>query len=161
MSSEDADNDDSFFTLDTLVDIIDKNPKLTEYYLTGSENIQSSNGENNTDFYYSPLYPGTDISVFDLIIVLELIKTTIKLGDVNESIILGLLASFLPADNAIKMYLTQTSASIYHFQKLIKNSHDSFNKSSIHKIPICNKCFKSPFCGRNRLQPICRLQPNS
>jgi len=148
-------NDETLFSLDKLVDVIHNNPELTEFYLLGAEIIQSSNEENNNDIYYSPLYPGTDITVLDLIIVLKLIKSTIKLGDVNESIILGLLASFLPANNAIKVFLSQTSSSIYSFQKLINKSSDVFHKSSIHKIPICTFCFKTPFCGPNRLLPRC------
>ena len=141
--------------VDNWIDLINNNPRLTENYLLGSESIQSSKIEDIDDIYCEDLYPGSETTVFDLIIILELIKSTIKLGDVNESIILGLLASFLPPDNAIKIYLSQTSFSIYNFQKLINKSSSQFNKCSIVKIPICNKCTKVPFCGNNRLPPRC------
>ena len=157
-SGDDGDDNDDLglFALDALVNVINNNRDLSEFYLVGSDNIQSCNVEKFDDIYSSPLYPGSDTTVFDLIIVLELIKTTIKLGDVNESVILGLLASFLPPDNAIKVFLSQTSSSIYHFQKLINKSREGIHKSSIHKIPICNNCKKTPFCGSFRLLPRCR-----
>jgi hypothetical protein len=150
------DLNDPLISLDKLEDVINNNPLLNEKYLVDSEIIQSTNVETNADIYNSPLYPGTDTSVLDLIIILELIKTTVKLGEINESIILGLLASFLPPNNAIKLFLSESTSSIYHFQKLIKKSHDAFNKSLIVKIPICNFCFKTPFCGKYRMQPRCQ-----
>ena len=99
--------------------MINNNLLLNEKYLLNSEIIQSTNVETNADIYNSTLYPGTDTSVLDLIIILELMKTTVKLGEVNECLILGLLASFLPPNNSIKLFLSETTSSIYHFQKLI------------------------------------------
>ena len=79
------------------------------------------------------------ILVSELLLILEFIKTSNHLGDITQSLILGILGSFLPSDNAITKYLSSTSSTVYHYQKFIKLLSDSHYTCSVHKIPICLK----------------------
>ena len=160
-----ASEDDGFHligdvhTTDNVESVIINNPLLIDYYLKGSIIIQSNISGSNSKIDLD-LYPGSNLKLVDLVLVLEMLKSTNNLGDTNEAIILGLLASFLPENNEIKIYLSQTSSSIYHFQKLIKSTHCHLQKSSVHKIHMCS-CKTVAYCGPNRLLircPKCNLR---
>ena len=89
-----------------------------------------------------------------LLLILEFIKTSSHLGDVTQSLILGLLGSFLPVENAINKYLSNTSSTVYHYQKFIKILTETHYTCSIHKIPICaNGC--TAFVNLHKLQRMC------
>ena len=62
---------------DSIEDVINNNVLLTDYYLKGSEIFQSADVTKNNDIYKQLLYPGSDFTVLELIIVLELVKTTL------------------------------------------------------------------------------------
>ena len=46
-----------------------------------------------------PMYKDSKILIADLILYLEFLKSTMKLGDLNVNIILGLLSAVLPKPN--------------------------------------------------------------
>ena len=126
-------------TLDTLQSVLINNSQLTDDYLSGSIVVQSNVCGDVDPIYSEPLYLGSDCTLLDLLLILELIKTTNNLGDTNESILLGFLGSFLPKDNIISSLLAQTTGSIYYFQSLIKQGQLHFQKCSIHKILFAKK----------------------
>jgi hypothetical protein len=138
---------------DTLSEILFNNPLLTDNYLSGSELVQS-NIRNEIPMFNEPLYEGANFSLEDLLLILELIKCSNNFGDTNESIILGLLGSFLPKGNLIYKLLSETSGSIFYFQKLLKRGATGFDKCSIHKIILCSKgC--SAFVGAKQYNSRC------
>ena len=108
------------------------------YYLTGSVIFQSSDYDPLTEEAQT-LFEGSDFTMEDIILILELIKTTNNFGETVESIILGMLASFLPKDNAISKAISENSGTLFYFQKLIKNCQKHIPKCSIHKIDVCIK----------------------
>ena len=140
---------------ETLSEVLFNNPLLTDNYLSGSELVQS-NIKNDIPMFNEPLYEGANFSLEDLLLILELIKCSNNFGDTNESIILGLLGSFLPKGNLIHKLLSDTTGSIFYFQKLLKRGATGFDRCSIHKIILCSKgC--SAFVGGNRFSVRCSI----
>ena len=130
------------------------NSHLSDLYLKGSIVETECNFQLSIDDANEPLFNGSDKTVSELLLILEFIKTSNHLGDITQSLILGILGSFLPSDNAITKYLSSTSSTVYHYQKFIKLLSDSHYTCSVHKIPICLKgCIA--FVGRHRLQRMC------
>jgi hypothetical protein len=126
---------------------MDNNPMLTEDYLSGSIIVQSNVSSDLDPIFEETLYEGTNLKLEDALLIIELIKSTNNFGDTNESIILGMLGSFLPKGNIIKEILKESSGSIYHFQNLIRKGQEHFNKNSVHKILVCqNGC--TAYVGR-------------
>ena len=81
-----------------------------------------------------PLYEGTTWTSKDVLIVLELFKVLGHMGDGLENIILGLIASIMPANNSIAKQIDKTSKSNYFFQETIKSGHSMFSKLRIYEI---------------------------
>ena len=69
--------------------------------------------------------------------ILEMIKTTQSLGDFDESILLGVLASVLSSGNILSVLLNETTQSNYYFQDIIKKGNLSLQKSSIIRLSVC------------------------
>ena len=126
-------------TFDTLENVINNNPLLTEEYLSGSILVQSGVSPEMDPIFNEPLYEGSDLTLEDALFIIEMIKSTNNFGDTNESIVLGMLGSFMPKDNLIRKIMAEKSGSIYHFQNLLKKSQLHFQKSSVHKILVCKK----------------------
>jgi hypothetical protein len=121
--------------------------------LTGSVIFQSSEFDPEINLN-DTLYNGSDFNIEDIMIILELIKTTNNLGDTVESIILGMLASFLPKNNIISNKIKEKSGTLFHFQKLIKDSQKHLPKCSIHRIDVCIKGCMA-FVGENLYANLC------
>ena len=86
-----------------------------------------------------PLYEGTTWTSKDVLIVLEMFKVLGHMGDGLENIILGLIASIMPANNSIAKQIDKTSKSNYFFQETIKSGHSMFSKLRIYEISVCRK----------------------
>ena len=135
--------------------VIDNNFLLTDDYLSGSILVQENESSEVDPIFSELLYDGSDLTLEDAILIIELIKSTNNLGDTNESIVLGMLGSFVPKDNLIRKILAETTGSIYHFQSLLKKGQLHFQKSSVHKIFVCKKgC--TAFVGRFELTNVCQ-----
>ena len=155
------DNDsDTNTTMDDIIsdsfnDVISNNINLTELYLKGSVVIVSN--KINNELLKQPIYSGSSILVSDLMLYLEFLKTTLKLGDLNETIILGLLASILPKPNALSNWLQNTTQTTYSYTQFIKKETNFALKASIVKCDTCSKgCIA--FVGQhdhNTICPIC------
>ena len=134
--------------------VIENNPFLTDDYLSGSVLVQENESHDVDPIFSEFLYEGSNLTLEDAILILELIKSTNNLGDTNESIILGMLGSFMPKDNLIKKLMSETTGSIYHFQNLLKKGQQHFQKCSVHKIFVCkNGC--TAFVGRFEFTNVC------
>ena len=148
--------DEGYFDIPLQIPFVPKEaPMLYDftYYLTGSVIFQSSEFEpliEDSD----TLFSGSDFNIEDIIIILELIKTTNNLGDTVESIILGMLASFLPTDNIISNKIKENSGTLFYFQKLIKESQKHIPKCSVHRIDVCIKGCMA-FVGDNLYANFC------
>ena len=141
-------------TLDTLETVINNNPLLTEDFLSGSLLVQCGVSPDMDLIFNEPLYEGSDLTLEDALLIIEMIKSTNNFGDTNESIVLGMLGSFMPKDNLIRKIMAEKSGSIYHFQKLMKKGLQHFQKSSVHKILVCKKgC--TAFAGTNEMLNRC------
>ena len=131
----------------------DDNSILTEDYLLNSIILQSGS-INNDIINEERLFESSDHTIEDVILLIELIKTTHNLGDRLESILIGLLAVLLPKDNIIKSKIIETSNSIHYYQKLIQDNEKHLPRCSVHKIEVCRKgCFA--FVGPNYLLNQC------
>ena len=73
----------------------DDNSNLTEDYLLNSIILQSGS-INNDIINEERLFESSDHTIEDVILLIELIKTTHNLGNRLESILIGLLAVLLP-----------------------------------------------------------------
>ena len=85
--------------------------------------------------------------------ILEMIKTTQSLGDFDESILLGVLASVLSSGNILSVLLNETTQSNYYFQDIIKKGNLSLQKRSIIRLSVCrNGClvFTGPYLDASR-----------
>ena len=83
------------------------------------------------------------------------------MGDGLENLVLGLISSILPVNNAISNKISKTSKSNYFFQETIKSGHSKFKKHRIFEISACRKgccAFIGPLVGEE-FCPICD-QPN-
>ena len=135
-----------------------ENATLEDSYLQGSIVETECNFTTPLCNNDEPLYNGSSKSVGELLLILEFIKTSSHLGDITQSLILGLLGSFLPIDNAISKYLSTTSSTVFHYQKFIKILSETHYTCSIHKVPICiNGC--TAFIGLHRLHRLQRMCP--
>jgi len=152
-SSSTSGND---ITPDTFNTVILNNPNLTEHYLSGSVRVQNNDSPERDPIFSQPLYRGSDLTFQDALLIIEMIKSTNNFGDTNESIILGMLGSFMPKDNLIRQIMSEKSGSIYHFQNLMKKAQVHFQKSSVHKIFVCNKGCKA-FAGTNEMLNSCSI----
>jgi hypothetical protein len=61
------------------------------------------------------------------------------MGDGLENLVLGLISSILPNNNAIANKISKTSKSNYFFQAAIKSGHSRFSKYRIFEISACRK----------------------
>ena len=137
-----------------------------DLFIKGSTIFQSNqlNELNEEDklWQLQPLYPNSNWTTEEFFNVLELIKTMGHLSELNESLILGLVASILSANNVLAAELRNTSQSNYFFQKTIKSSSTMKNKCRIYTIPACFKgccAFIGPL-EEALVCPICN-NPNS
>ncbi len=90
----------------------------------------------------------------DVLLILEMYKVIGHMGDGLENMILGLISSLLPNDNAIAEKLKSTSRSNYFFQQTIKSGHKKFKKLPVYAIQACRKgCCH--FIGANTQAEIC------
>ena len=108
------------------------NSNLTEDYLFNSVIFQSKSLNNQTG-NEERLFYSSDHTLEDVIILIELVKTTHNLGDRLESILIGLLAALLPKGNIIKSKIIGTSNSI-HYQKLIKDNESHLPRCSVNNV---------------------------
>ena len=110
--------------------------------------------DQEDDWGLEPIYPGCNWSSMDVLLVLEMYKVIGHMGDGLENMILGLISSLLPKDNAIAEKLKSTSRSNYFFQQTIKCGHKKFKKLSVYEIQACRKgCCH--FIGDNSLEEFC------
>jgi len=148
--SEISNSNDKYLIFQLSID----NTQLTDVYLTGSVIETECNFHLSLEDSQEPLFNGSKKTVSELLLILEFVKTSNHLGDITQSLILGILGSFLPSDNAVSKYLSATSSTIYHYQKYIKLLSESHYTCSVHKVPICSKgCIA--FVGCQRLQRMC------
>ena len=79
------------------------------------------------------------------------------MGDGLENLVLGLISSILPSNNAIATKISNTSKSNYFFQETIKSGHSMFPKHRIFEISACRKgccAFIGPLINEDNC-PIC------
>jgi hypothetical protein len=92
----------------------------------------------------------------DVLLVLEMYKVIGHMGDGLENMILGLISSLLPKDNAIAEKLKSTSRSNYFFQQTIKCGHKKFKKLRVYEIQACRKgCCH--YIGDNIQEEFCTI----
>ena len=114
-------------------------------YTKGCVILQRPSQYEAQDWTKEALFPGSKLIASHLFLILEMIKTTQSLGDIDESIILGILASVLPEGNLISEILNQTSQTSYYFQDIIKKGHQALYKCGILRIQVCrNGCVVLP-----------------
>ena len=78
-----------------------------------------------------------------------------------ESVILGFIASILPAGNTLSTKLEENNKTWYFYQQAIKSGHGSFSKLRVYEIQACrNGC--STFIGVNYQTRFCSVceKPN-
>jgi hypothetical protein len=139
---------------DSFFDVVCNNLNLTEYYLKGSVVIVSN--KINNELFYQPIYSGSNILVSDLMLYLEFLKSTLKLGELNETIILGLLASILPKPNSLSNWLQNTTQTTYSYTQFIKKETNFAQKASIVKCESCSKgCIA--FVGQHENKTTCPI----
>lgn len=145
---------------DTYTNILLKNPNLNTNFLIGSHVI-ISNEQNGIHIESKPIYKDSTIMTHDLILYLEFLKCSMKLGDKNIAIILGMLASTLPQPNAISEALKSSSRTIYHYLNFMQRNVVNSARASIHECPVCSKgciafvglysgCIECPICHTSR-----------
>jgi hypothetical protein len=118
-----------------------KVPKYNIYQ--GASFIQGDIGncsaKPNVDWLLEPLYPGCSFNCQHFLFILEYLKSSGHLGDGQEALILGIICSILPNENHFSQELSNTSGSVYFFQKMIKELHNKNDKMRVLEIPCCPK----------------------
>jgi len=74
----------------------------------------------------------------DLILYLEFLKCSMKLGDKNIAVILGMLASTLPQPNEISKTLQNTSRTVYHYLNFMQSNVVNSARASVHACLVCS-----------------------
>lgn len=112
-------------------------------YLDGAIEFQSGGNsiidEECAKFLKQSLFEGSEHTMQDVMILLELYKAFTHIGDTNESFLLGIIASVLPRNNLLARCLKKTGFTSYFFQKLISFGTSLITHSSIYKVPVCIK----------------------
>jgi hypothetical protein len=130
----------SDFNLDEDIDDIEKS---FLFYLDGAITFQSGSTENDDsdciNFLSQSLFPGSEHTVQDVMVLIELFKAFTHIGDINESFLLGIIASVLPHNNLLARCLKKNGFTSYFFQKLINFGTILIPKCSIYKVPVCSK----------------------
>lgn len=146
--------------MNTYYEILTNNLELDTNYLNGSIQIVS-NERNSVIVQSKPIYEGSSIQTQDLILYLEFFKCSMKLGDNNIAMILGMLASTLPAPNEISEALKNSSRTVYHYLQYLQSNFVNSARASVHECMVCSKgCIAyvgsnldltaCPVCGTNK-----------
>ena len=138
----------------------ENNSVLTFNYLDGATLFvlrHKKNDAHDSIFRNSKLFPGSNHSVEDLSLSIQLLRTTCRFGDTEQGLILGLIAAFLPENNPIVQELGRTvSRTQYRFNELIYKGSSAMLPMPTYKILICQAgCIA--FCGLNKDLTACSV----
>lgn len=82
--NDNTENDFNNLICDTYYTVLSNNSALNVNYLSGSKVI-ISNDEKTTAINDEPIYAGSAITAHDLVLYLEFLKCTMKMGDINST----------------------------------------------------------------------------
>jgi len=130
------------------------------YYLEGAIEFQSGcNLKPDLDcvnFLSQSLFEGSEHTIQDIMVLIELYKAFTHIGDINESFLLGIIASVLPQNNLLARCLKKSGFTSYFFQKLINFGTTLIPKCSIYKVPVCSGGCMA-YVGLNKDATMCNV----
>lgn len=152
-------DDEKLFIPDTYADCLRKNISLNEFFLRGAT-VLVSNEYIESEHQITKIFEGSEINVLDFVLYIEFIKHSMALGDKNEALIVGMLASALPKPNYFSESLREKNKTTYGYLQIIKNMTKCIPKASILECSICSKGCVA-FVGElyeETVCPICHLE---